>query len=97
MEKVHQEIANSMDKNPADLSCEDRAKLPGGGQIIPTNHMAASIMLIKLYTVLEEATKGKEAIVKRVAPQAEVFFDVKTYGMLSHSRVARISKKLVTR
>lgn len=41
----HPELENPPDRNPGDMSCEERAKIEGGTQLVATNRMVASLML----------------------------------------------------
>jgi hypothetical protein len=41
----HPELDDPPDRNPGDLSCEERAKIEGGTQLVATNRMVASLML----------------------------------------------------
>lgn len=65
LDRFHPEIRFPTDRNPADLSCEELAALPGGGQIIFTNLTAASLALNAYYA----ATTAR-------LPYGEVYFDV---------------------
>ena len=67
-ETYHRDIAEPRDTNPADLSCEELAARPGGGQIITANLMAASLALNVVVLLLEG----------RVPPFAEVYFDTRS-------------------
>ena len=49
----HDEIAHPVGKNPADLSCEEIAKMDGGQQIIRDNFGSAYHLLAKLLQLLE--------------------------------------------
>lgn len=66
VEQYHAEIASPRDRNPAELSCEELAARPGGGQLIVSNLMAASVALNAVFSLLEG----------RVPPYGEVFFDI---------------------
>lgn len=64
--KYHREIRNPADKNPGELTCEERAQLPGGQQILVTN-MGVAWVLFFNYWLIDE---GK---LDRVG---EHFFDI---------------------
>lgn len=64
--KYHPEIRNPADKNPGELTCEERAQLPGGQQIIVTN-MAVAYLIFANYYLIDEG------VFNRVG---EHFFDI---------------------
>jgi molybdopterin/thiamine biosynthesis adenylyltransferase len=51
--KYHREIRNPADKNPGELTCEERAQLPGGQQIIVTNMGVAYVMFANYWLIDE--------------------------------------------
>lgn len=63
----HPEIEKPKDKNPADLSCEELAKLPSSRQILAVNFMIAALMLNVFTLVLK---KGDEELLYN-----EVYYD----------------------
>lgn len=65
VEQYHREVAEPRDRNPAELSCEELAARPGGGQVIFANLTAAALALNAVYSLLE----GR-------VPPGEVFFDI---------------------
>ena len=65
-EAYHPEISSPADRNPADLSCEELARRPGGGQVVFANLTAAALALNAAYALLE----GK------VPAYGEVYFDI---------------------
>ncbi len=65
IEQYHPEIAAPRDRNPADLSCEELAARPGGGQLVSANFMAASLVVNAAFRLL-----GGE-----VPPYEEIYFD----------------------
>ena len=65
LDRYHDEIRYPADDNPADLSCEELALRPGGGQVIFTNLTAAALMLNAFYMALAG-----------VMPYGEVYFDI---------------------
>jgi molybdopterin/thiamine biosynthesis adenylyltransferase len=72
---LHPEIANSKDRNPDEMSCEELAQA-GSPQLIFTNLAAASAMLNAYWLV---TTKG-------VPPYTEVYFDLSTGASRSVNR-----------
>ena len=77
IERYHPEIANPKDKNPADLSCEELARMPGSEQVIFTNFTAACIMLNAFYSLVSrDKTLG----------YTEVYFDIITNKALPRKR-----------
>lgn len=65
IDKHHPEIRFPEDRNPADLSCDELAALPGGSQIVFTNLTAAALALNAFYA----ATRSQ-------AMYGEVYFDI---------------------
>ena len=76
IERFHPEIAQPRDKNPAELSCEELARLSGSGQIIFTNLTAACLMLNAFYTIVAE----------KPLRYAEVYFDIERNKALPRQR-----------
>jgi len=68
IEKFHPEIEFPRDDNPADLSCEELARLPSHPQVIFTNLAAAALML----NAFHQAVNGGGV------PYDEVCFDIRT-------------------
>jgi len=67
LDKYHEEIRYPRDQNPAELSCEELARLPSGGQIIFANLTAAALALNAFYaSTLTHPSYG------------EVYFDIRT-------------------
>ena len=64
--KYHQEIENPADKNPGDLTCDERARLPESHQIIVTN-MGVAWLIFANYWLIEEGEFEKVG---------EHFFDI---------------------
>ena len=83
MEKKHESVAKPKDKNPGEMSCEERLSQKGGEQILVTNAMVAAHMAAQFYDVLINWAiwRGKE--VKRIS---EVAFDVREYSALGYIR-----------
>jgi molybdopterin/thiamine biosynthesis adenylyltransferase len=67
LDKHHEEIRYPRDRNPAELSCEELALLPGGGQVIFANLTAAALALNAFYAVLTDKIS-----------YGEVYFDIRT-------------------
>jgi len=77
IEGIHPEIAQPADKNPGEMSCEERLAMSGGEQVLATNMMVAAYMVAMFQDVVgawPDWSNGKE--VKRVS---EVMFDAKEY------------------
>lgn len=61
----HPELINPPDRNPGELSCQERAEIDGGTQFIGTNMMVASWLLCKTHRHVfegEDATLGNEGM-----------------------------------
>lgn len=50
IEKIHPEIATRKDGDRSEMSCEQLAALPGGGQVIFANNFSATLMCSLFYT-----------------------------------------------
>jgi len=76
IEKFHPEIEFPKDRNPAEISCEELARMPGSEQIIFTNLMAACLMLNVFHTIATE----------RPLRFSEVYFDIEQNRALPRQR-----------
>lgn len=65
--EFHPEYHNPPDKNPGELSCQDRAKIEGGTQLLATNMAVASFLLGRVQHVL---------VSNQSPEQTEIFFDL---------------------
>jgi molybdopterin/thiamine biosynthesis adenylyltransferase len=64
---THPEYDNPPDKNPGELSCQDRAKIEGGTQLLATNMAVAAYLLGRV----------QKTIVDNQSPdEAEIYFDL---------------------
>ena len=64
---THLEYDNPPDKNPGELSCQDRAKIEGGTQLLATNMAVAAFLLGRV----------QKTIVSNQSPdEAEIYFDL---------------------
>lgn len=64
---THPEYENPPDKNPGELSCQDRAKIEGGTQLLATNMAVAAFLLGRV----------QKTIVANQSPdEAEIYFDL---------------------
>jgi molybdopterin/thiamine biosynthesis adenylyltransferase len=63
----HPEYENPPDKNPGEMSCQERAEIDGGTQLLATNMAVASIILGQINHVI---VKGKDPEV------TEIYFDL---------------------
>lgn len=65
--EFHPEYNSPPDKNPGELSCQDRAKIEGGTQLLATNMAVASFILGRV----------QKTIVSNQSPEeTEIFFDL---------------------
>lgn len=65
--EFHPEYDSPPDKNPGELSCQDRAKIEGGTQLLATNMAVAAFILGRV----------QKTIVSDQAPEeTEIFFDL---------------------
>lgn len=94
LEQTHPEIATPKDKNPGELSCEERARLPGGGQLAVTNMMVAAWAATYVTQIMEDIPHGKEVMAQNLKAVGEVFFDAKKKSALAYNRgVSGFAKK----
>lgn len=63
----HEEYVNPPDRNPGALSCQERAELEGGTQLLATNMAVAAYLLGRTQKVIVEGNTDTEA---------EIFFDL---------------------
>jgi siroheme synthase (precorrin-2 oxidase/ferrochelatase) len=68
----HDEIANPPDKNPGELSCQERAELDGGTQLLAVNMAVASHLLAKTAHTIFGTEQEKAAALEK----AEIYFDL---------------------
>ena len=83
MEEKHAEVKDPKDKNPGEMSCEERLAQKGGEQVLVTNAMVAAHMAAMFHDVLSNWSAWREKEVKR---PAEVAFDVREYCSLGYLR-----------
>jgi molybdopterin/thiamine biosynthesis adenylyltransferase len=65
--EFHPEYDNPPDKNPGELSCQDRAKIEGGTQLLATNMAVAAFILGRVQ---------KTIVFNQSPEETEVFFDL---------------------
>ncbi len=81
----HEEFVNPPDRNPGELSCQERAEIDGGTQLICTNMAVAAWLLGRTkYIIIDENTDDK----------CEIQFDLGMGMAIGDNRVPR--KELVT-
>ena len=68
----HPELANSNDGDRSLMSCDELSEMEGGGQIVVSNMMAATLMLTYFMKIIKEPVKSYET-----------FFDLNTLAMRS--------------
>jgi len=83
MEETHVEIQDPKDKNPGEMSCEERLAQKGGEQVLVTNAAVATHMAAMFHDVLVSWQKWRGKEVKQIA---EVMFNVKDYAALGYVR-----------
>ncbi len=72
----HDEFVNPPDKNPGSMTCDERAQLEGGSQILASNMTVASLLLAKVSSYLLGSSEQR-AFSLRVS---EIQFDM-AYGL----------------
>lgn len=66
-EEFHPEYVNPPDKNPGELSCQERSEIEGGTQLLATNMAVASFILGRVHKTIVNTQSPEET---------EVFFDL---------------------
>lgn len=59
--EFHAEYVNPPDRNPAEMSCQERARIEGGVQLISINMAVAAVLLGRLHKTIFEGKADKEA------------------------------------
>jgi hypothetical protein len=73
----HAEFVDPPDRNPGDLSCEERAKLPGGSQVLATNMAVAAVLLARVQQACFDDEEDEAA---------EICFDLALGRAMPHDR-----------
>lgn len=84
MDECHENVAKPQDKNPGELSCEERARLPGGGQTAVANMWSAAIMAHYIWQLLKGG--GKKEELAETLKKSEAFYNLKHLMMDATSR-----------
>lgn len=75
----HDEFVNPPDRNPAELSCEERLRLDGGTQLLAINMTIAGILLTRFHHVIIENNPDDNA---------EIFIEASIGKMVGFDRTA---------
>lgn len=78
----HNEFVNPPDRNPGELSCQERAMLDGGTQVLAINMAVASVLAAKAAQMLF----GSEEQKAKAIQNAEVYFDLDLSAMEGSDR-----------
>lgn len=78
----HPEYESPPDRNPGEMSCEERAKLEGGGQFVATNMTVAGLLLTKAQREILLDTPRVEETTEYETNVDEFYFDA-SKGMAS--------------
>ncbi len=88
------EIGNPVGKNPGEMSCEERAQLPGGGQTLAVNLVAAGWQHSFFTNIINTMPRGKAALAEMLAKRSEVIFDIRDkVSALSYSHAVKSLKR----
>lgn len=87
---MHPEFVEIQDKNPGQLSCQERAELAGATQVISVNMAVASYLLGKASHVMFGDEEQKQAAIER----CDVYFDLAECLAMPYDR--RLTPELVT-
>lgn len=77
----HSELENPPDRNPGELSCQERAELEGGTQLLATNMTVAGFLLGRTEMVILNGEEDK---------QSEIMFDLGEGLASSFDRTAEV-------
>jgi molybdopterin/thiamine biosynthesis adenylyltransferase len=66
-EEFHPEYLNPPDKNPGELSCQERSQIEGGTQLLATNMAVAAFILGRVQ---------KTIVSNQIPEETEIFFDL---------------------
>jgi molybdopterin/thiamine biosynthesis adenylyltransferase len=75
------EFANPTDRNPGELSCQERAEIEGGTQLIAANFAVAAMLIGRTQATIIEESEGDTAL-----EASELYFDIRVGRMLPHDR-----------
>lgn len=85
--EFHPEYDSPPDKNPGELSCQDRAKIEGGTQLLATNMAVAAFILGRV----------QKTIVSEQSPEeTEIFFDLGVGKSEPYNRTHSSYKESIT-
>jgi len=62
--EYHPELLNPSDRNPGELSCQERAELEGGTQLLATNMAVAAFLLGRTQKVIVDGEEDTESEIK---------------------------------
>lgn len=79
---LHPELANPPDRNPGELSCQERAELEGGTQLLATNMAVAGFLLARTEKTILNGEEDKES---------EIMFDLGEGLAQAYDRTADIA------
>lgn len=79
---MHQEFVNPQDRNPGELSCQERAALDGGTQLAAINIAVASFLLARAAHSIFGTEQEKQAAYTK----AEIYFDLNEGLALPYDR-----------
>jgi molybdopterin/thiamine biosynthesis adenylyltransferase len=85
VESVHLEVASGGQRNPADMSCEERAALPGGAQTIAANVMASALAVVLVSRILKVFQVGGRSQAREVLWNTEIQFDNSRCSAVPHT------------
>jgi molybdopterin/thiamine biosynthesis adenylyltransferase len=75
------EYVDPADRNPGDLSCQERAEIDGGTQLIAVNFAVAGLLLGRTQATIIEDGDPHECL-----EQSDIFFDLRVGLMSSYDR-----------
>lgn len=84
--EFHPEYNNPPDKNPGELSCQDRAQIEGGTQLLATNMAVAAYILGRVQKTIVSEQRPEET---------EIFFDLGIGKSEPYNRMNEFSESLV--
>lgn len=85
----HDELDTPPDRNPGELSCQERAELEGGTQLLASNMAVAAFLLARAHLLITEAEGMGKA--------SEIMFDLEQGISLAYDRTAEPVPAALTR
>jgi len=86
------EFQNPTDRNPGELSCQERAEIDGGTQLIVANFGVAATLIARTQATIIEESDPRESLAV-----SEIFFDLREGLMNNYDRRLKLSQSSETK